>query len=74
MKPTLALVGEAGPEAVVPLSRMRDSNRPAGNMTVTVNVTAPPGADQTYIRWLSDQILRAARDGGPLATAIRQVV
>jgi hypothetical protein len=72
-RPTFALVGESGPEAVIPLSRLRDT-RAGGNVTVNVNVTAPPGADQTYIRWLSDQILRAARDGGPLATALRQVV
>jgi hypothetical protein len=73
-RPTLAVVGEAGPEAVIPLSRLRDTRPGGSTTTVTVNVTAPPGADQTYIRWLSDQILRAARDGGPLATAIRQVV
>jgi hypothetical protein len=33
-KPTLALIGEAGPEAVIPLSR---NTATSGNVTVNVN-------------------------------------
>ncbi len=38
-RPTLALVGEAGPEAVVPLSRPA----PLGPVSITLNITAPSG-------------------------------
>lgn len=37
MSPTLALVGEAGPEAVVPLDRMNDFGGGGGNVTIHVN-------------------------------------
>jgi len=38
-RPTLALIGERGPEAVVPLSR----SGPLGPVSVTINVHAPTG-------------------------------
>ena len=37
MSPTLALIGEAGPEAVVPLDRMNDFGGGGGNVTIHVN-------------------------------------
>ena len=37
MSPTLALSGEAGPEAVVPLDRMNDFGGGGGNVTIHVN-------------------------------------
>ena len=62
-RPTMALIGEAGPEAVVPLSSASGaSSVGAGGMSgggsMTVNVNMPPGSDgadvvralQTYAR------------------------
>ncbi len=59
-KPTLALVGEAGPEAVVPLSR--------GGMGQTVNVyvTQPLGTPTQVARAVSEA-LRKGGSGGTLA-------
>jgi hypothetical protein len=60
-RPTLALVGEAGPEAVVPLSQLSTMGGPAtGSVTTVVQLdgrtvaqlTAPymPGAARRYVR------------------------
>lgn len=49
-KPTLALIGEAGPEAVVPLSRGR--GRGSVQVTVTVNVDARGQDGETIARQL----------------------
>jgi hypothetical protein len=35
--PTLAMIGEAGPEAVVPLDRYRDGMGGGNNITINVN-------------------------------------
>ena len=62
--PTLALIGEAGPEAVVPLS-----NRNGGNMGNTINLTvnAGMGADGNAIgREIVDIIKRYERVSGPV--------
>jgi hypothetical protein len=37
-RPTLALIGESGPEAVVPLSKMGSLSRGSGGVTVVMNV------------------------------------
>jgi len=61
--PTLALIGEAGPEAVVPLS---GRNAPMGN-SITINVTAGMGADGAVIgREIVDAIKRYERTSGPV--------
>jgi len=62
-KPTLALIGEAGPEAVVPLS-----GRNAGmGTTITINVNAGLGADGNQIgREIVDAIKRFERKSGPV--------
>lgn len=58
--PTLALIGEAGPEAVVPLDRMGD-----GTTVVNVTVTsADPAA-------VVDAIRRYTRRNGPLGASVR---
>jgi hypothetical protein len=62
-KPTLALIGEAGPEAVVPLSGRN------GGMGTTINLTvnAGMGADGTAIgREIVDIIKRYERVSGPV--------
>jgi hypothetical protein len=62
-RPTLALIGEAGPEAVIPLS-----GRNAGMGTnITINVNAGLGADGNQIgREIVDAIKRFERKSGPV--------
>jgi TP901 family phage tail tape measure protein len=62
-KPTLALIGEAGPEAVVPLT---GKNMPMG-ATYNINVTAGMGADGAVIgREIVDAIKKYERASGPV--------
>jgi hypothetical protein len=62
-KPTLALIGEAGPEAVVPLN---GRNTPTGN-TINLTVNAGMGADGNQIgREIVDIIKRYERVSGPV--------
>jgi hypothetical protein len=62
-KPTLALIGESGPEAVVPLNR---NNTPTGN-TINLTVNAGMGADGNQIgREIVDIIKRYERVSGPV--------
>lgn len=51
-RPTLALIGEAGPEAVVPLSRMRTAGGPSINIYITGNHIS----DQLDIRDLAEAV------------------
>ena len=61
--PTLALIGEAGPEAVIPLS---GRNSGMGNQ-ITINVNAGMGADGASIgRDIVDAIKRYERTSGPV--------
>lgn len=57
--PTIALIGEAGPEAVVPLSR----GRGFGGTHVTVNVTQPLGTPQQVGRAVLDALRQAQGSG-----------
>jgi hypothetical protein len=62
-RPTLALIGESGPEAVVPLNR---NNTPTGN-TINLTVNAGMGADGNQIgREIVDIIKRYERVSGPV--------
>jgi hypothetical protein len=60
-KPTLSLIGEAGPEAVVPLNQMPGASPlPAGGGGgITINVTAGMGADG---RSIGQAVVQAIRD------------
>ena len=61
--PTLALIGEAGPEAVIPL-RGKNSGMGATN---NINVTAGMGADGAVIgREIVDAIKKYERASGPV--------
>lgn len=61
-QPTLALIGEAGPEAVVPLNK---ANKMGGTYNITVN--AGMGADGGSIgREIVDAIKRYERASGPV--------
>lgn len=57
-RPTLALIGEAGPEAVIPLS---GRNRGAGG--VTINITQPLGTPQQIGRVVLDAMRQAQGSG-----------
>ena len=62
-KPTLALIGESGPEAVIPLN---GNNAPTG-ATINLTVNAGMGADGTQIgREIVDMIKRYERVSGPV--------
>ena len=56
--PTLAMIGERGPEAVVPLS---GSNRPGG---VTINILGPTYGFDDFEQKVSEAILDGVRRGG----------
>jgi len=58
--PTLALVGEAGPEVVVPLDRV-------GGLGTTVNVTVTSADPEAVV----DAIRRYTRSNGPLGQVVR---
>ncbi len=59
-RPTLAMIGEAGPEAVIPLSRgMRGVTVAPGAVQVTVNA---PGADRSALPDLERATRRAVDD------------
>jgi TP901 family phage tail tape measure protein len=61
--PTLALIGEAGPEAVIPLS----GNNAGMGATYNINVNAGMGADGAVIgREIVDAIKRYERTSGPV--------
>jgi hypothetical protein len=61
--PTLALIGEAGPEAVIPLT---GSNTPMGS-TYNISVNAGMGTDGAMVgREIVDAIKRYERLSGPV--------
>lgn len=62
-KPTLAMIGEAGPEAVVPLSK----TRAMGGNTYNLTVNAGMGADGAALgKQIVDAIKRYERSSGPV--------
>jgi hypothetical protein len=62
-KPTLALIGEAGPEAVIPLSKMGA----AGGNTYNITVNAGIGTNGSQVgREIVDAIKRYERTSGPV--------
>lgn len=66
-RPTLALIGEAGPEAVIPLSQGRDQGG-FGSNTITINIIEPQmdsdiGIEKTA-EMLGEQFEIATREAG----------
>lgn len=57
--PTLALIGEAGPEAVVPLSRGGHNM----GTHVTINVSGVVGSPQDVARWIATELQRLQGTG-----------
>ncbi len=58
-RPTLAMIGEAGPEAVIPLSRMNKVNQ---GFNITVNITGNTISSKLDLKNLSDQVSEAIMD------------
>jgi hypothetical protein len=66
MGPTNALIGEAGPEAVIPLSGA-NSARGAMGTTINITVNAGIGTDGTLVgRQIVESIKRYERSSGPV--------
>jgi len=67
-RPTLGLVGEAGPEAIIPLDQMVRM----GNMTnLTINVTAGIGTDGAEVgRQIVDALRQYQRRNGPVPISV----
>ena len=64
-RPTLAVVGEAGPEAVVPLSRGGTAGIGGNTFNITVNALDPRSAEQAVVKALEGFFTRggAVTDG-----------
>jgi hypothetical protein len=60
-KPTLALIGEAGPEAVVPLSGRNTPNLGGGN--ITINVAGSVISEYDLVETVRIGLLDAQRSG-----------
>ncbi|MGQ0668116.1 MAG: hypothetical protein ACT4PO_00320, partial [Actinomycetota bacterium] len=58
-RPTMALIGEAGPEAVIPLSRAGRVG--VGGMTVNVHVAGSVITERDLTRTIRDELLRLQR-------------
>ena len=67
-QPTTALIGERGPEAIIPLSRAGDN---LGRSNVNITVNAGMGADGAEIgREIVEQLRKFQRSNGPLPLRI----
>lgn len=67
-QPTLALIGEAGPEAVVPLSRGGSSMR---STNITINVNAGMGTDGRAVgRQIVEALKQYERQNGPIPVKV----
>lgn len=66
-RPTIAQIGEAGPEAVIPLDRLGSANGPSiGDVHVTVtqnNTISVQGVDDDQVREVMRRIAQATRNG-----------
>jgi hypothetical protein len=67
-QPTTALIGEGGPEAVIPLSRAGDN---LGQTNINVTVNAGMGTDGAEVgREVVDALRKFQRRNGPLPLRI----
>ena len=57
-RPTLALIGEAGPEAVVPLSRMGGSAGGFGGQPIVININGGNYLDQSGAKMIGDALAK----------------
>jgi hypothetical protein len=63
--PQIALIGEAGPEAVIPLDRMGEFGMGGGGMNITVNAGLLSSPDQVG-QQIIEAIQKAQRRSGPV--------
>jgi hypothetical protein len=63
--PQIALIGEAGPEAVIPLDRMNEFGMGGGGMNITVNAGLVSSPDQVG-QQIIEAIQKAQRRSGPV--------
>ena len=63
--PQIALIGEAGPEAVIPLDRMGEFGMGGGGMNITVNAGLVSSPDQVG-QQIIEAIQKAQRRSGPV--------
>lgn len=69
MRPTLRLIGEAGPEAVIPLSQMGSAS---DETTINITVNAGMGADSGAIgNAVVDALVKYQRRNGAIPIAVR---
>ena len=72
-KPTMALIGEAGPEAVVPLGKNRTWGDVEVNMPTTISINVQPGTSreiaENIVQMVTEQLKRKTPE--TLAMAIR---
>lgn len=59
-RPTLALIGEAGPEAVVPLNRVGSGS---GEVNITINVQGSVLSERDLLRVVRDELQRGGFQG-----------
>lgn len=66
-RPTVAMIGEAGPEAVIPLNKMNSM----GGATYNITVNAGMGADGAQLgKQIVDAIKRYERSSGPVFASV----
>jgi len=69
MRPALRLIGEAGPEAIVPLNRMSDPNSAT---TINITVNAGMGADGGAVgNAVVDALVKYQRRNGAIPIAVK---
>ena len=62
-RPTLAVVGEAGPEAVIPLSRLNSSGTPGGGITIVIQGPVY-GDPRAFARYIREELAKLKRSTG----------
>jgi hypothetical protein len=69
MRPALRLIGEAGPEAIVPLNRMTNAS---GETTINITVNAGMGADGGAVgNAVVDALVKYQRRNGAIPIAVK---
>jgi hypothetical protein len=70
-KATLAIIGEAGPEAVVPLTRTGDPSRFLGGSTINLTINAGVGTDGAQVgRQIVDALKQYEKRNGPIPVKV----
>ena len=65
-RPTLAMVGEAGPEAVIPLGRGRAARPTPPVVNLTVNIQGPVTGTRDLALELREELVRIGRENPSL--------